>query len=322
MINFFVTGITGQDGIFLTKKILEENKFNRIYGISREKNHLIFYKKLNSICEFDNSRIDILDIDLLDKSKIVSFLTDVKPSQIYNLSGPSSVYESYKNPSKSDFEITTIFNNLTSSLIELDFFPKFFQASSSEMYGALSKEGLNEKDDFEPISPYAIAKLKNHKNVSKLRDKYNWEIYSGILFNHESQFREKNYLLMKIISKANKISENKENKITLGSLDYKRDWTYAGDTVDGIFKITNSNTKDDYVIGSGKLNSIQDMAEIVFEYFNLNLQKYINIDPKLLRKNDPKIVGSDPSKLISQTGWKNKFSFEEMIYKTIDNQFL
>ena len=213
------------------------------------------------------------------------------------MSGPSSVYESYKKPNKARYEIETIFDNLTKSLVKLKFFPELFQASSSEMFGPLSHSSLTEEDPLEPISPYAKAKLANHKKVDSLRQKYDWEIYSGILFNHESQFRNDNYLLKKIINSAKQISEKKEKKITLGSLDYQRDWTFAEDTVEAILKITNSNTKQDFVIGSGEIHSINEMANVVFEYFNLELEKYVHIDSNLLRTNDPIVVGSSPNKL-------------------------
>jgi GDPmannose 4,6-dehydratase len=249
---------------------------------------------------------------------VMNFLTDVRPAQIYNMSGPSSVYKSYKKPTKARYEIETIFDNLTKSLVKLKFFPKLFQASSSEMFGPLSHSSLTEEDPLEPISPYAKAKLANHKKVDSLRQKYDWEIYSGILFNHESQFRNDNYLLKKIINSAKQISEKKEKKITLGSLDYQRDWTFAEDTVEAILKITNSNTKQDFVIGSGEIHSINEMANVVFEYFNLELEKYVHIDSNLLRTNDPIVVGSSPNKLIALTEWKKVTSFENMIYKTIE----
>ena len=318
MINYFITGITGQDGIFLTKKLLEENKNLHIYGSTRQTKNPNFYNKLSTICSFDNSRITLINIDLCDRNMVMNFLTDVRPAQIYNMSGPSSVYKSYKKPTKARYEIETIFDNLTKSLVKLKFFPKLFQASSSEMFGPLNHSSLTEEDPLEPISPYAKAKLANHKKVDSLRQKYDWEIYSGILFNHESQFRNDNYLLKKIINSAKQISEKKEKKITLGSLDYQRDWTFAEDTVEAILKITNSNTKQDFVIGSGEIHSINEMANVVFEYFNLELEKYVHIDSNLLRTNDPIVVGSSPNKLIALTEWKKVTSFENMIYKTIE----
>lgn len=318
MINYFITGITGQDGIFLTKKLLEKNEDLHIYGSTRQIINPNFYNKLSSICSFDDSRITLINIDLCDRNTVMNFLTDIKPVQIYNLSGPSSVYKSYKRPNKTRYEIETIFDNLAKSLVKLKYFPKFFQASSSEMFGPLSHNNLTEEDPLEPISPYAKGKLENHKKVHSLRQKYDWEIYSGILFNHESQFRNNNYLLKKIINTARQISEKKEEKITLGSLDYQRDWTFAEDTVDAILKITNSNTKQDFVIGSGEIHSINEMANVVFEYFNLELEKYIHIDSNLLRNNDPIVVGCAPNKLIALTDWKKLTSFEDMIYKTIE----
>ena len=318
MKNYFITGITGQDGLFLTKKIFEENEYATIYGSTRKSNPSDFYNNLSSICNFDDSKIKLVKLDLLDNNELFNFLKEIKPIQVYNLSGPRSVYESYRYPSKTKYEILTIFDNLINNFIKLESFPKFFQASSSEMYGKQSKENLTEEDSFDPISPYAKAKLENHKKVSYLRYEYDWEIYSGILFNHESQFRSDDYLIKKIINKAKDISKKNEKIITLGSLEYQRDWTYAEDTVDAMYKILNSESKQDYVIGSGELHTIHELADSIFKFFKLDLQKHLHIDPNILRKNDPVIVGSSPEKLIKKVGWKKMISFEEMLKKTIE----
>ncbi len=317
MNNYLITGITGQDGIFLTKKLLQESEDNNIFGISRNPRSKSFYSKLKSLCEFKNSQISIHNLDLLNKVSVKTFLSEIKPVEIYNFSGPSSVYDSYKNPKKTFHEITEIFSNLTNSMIELENFSKFFQASSSEMFGKNSTSNMDENTKFDPISPYAEAKLKNHLDVIRLKKTYGWNISSGIMFNHESQFRNKDYLIMKIINTAIKIKDNKEKKLVVGSLDYKRDWTYAEDTVDAIYKIVKETNDTTFVIGSGKTHSIQNMIEIIFNFFDLDWNKYLDVDSNLLRKNDPVEIGSNPKKLINATGWKQKYTFEEMVLNTI-----
>ncbi len=317
MNNYLITGITGQDGIFLTKKLLKESKNNNIFGISRNPNPNSFYSKLSTLCEFSKSQIFFHNIDLLNKESVKTFLSEIEPVEIYNFSGPSSVYDSYRKPKETFYEITEIFNNLTNSLIELENFPRFFQASSSEMFGNNSKSNMDENTKFDPISPYAEAKLKNHLDVMNLKKTYGWRICSGIMFNHESQFRNKEYLIMKIINTAKNIKENNEKKLVVGSLDYKRDWTYAEDTVDAIYKIVKNTNDSSFVIGSGKTYSIQNMIEIIFNFFDLDFDKYIEVDSNLLRENDPIEIGSNPKKLINATGWKQKHTFEELILKTI-----
>ena len=320
MNNYLITGITGQDGIFLTKKILSNDPECTVFGTTRNSDSSIFYKKLSSVTSFDKSRINIVKIDLEDKILLQKLLSDIRPTQIYNFSGPSSVYESYKNPSKSMKQIKNIFNNLTESLISLKHFPKLFQASSSEMYGKNSKLLLNTTDNFIPISPYAKAKYENHKKVLMLNEKYNWEIFSGIMFNHESEFRNNDYLIMKVISSAKGILKNEISYLTIGSLEYRRDWLYAEDTVDAVYKIMQINKSPTHIISSGVTHSIKDMVEIVFKYFDLNWENYIKIDKKLLRLGDPIEISGDPNRLIEETGWKQKYNFESTILKILNSK--
>ena len=321
MSNCLITGITGQDGIFLTKKLLSENTNNYIYGTSRTSNNTEFYKNLSTITEVDKSRIQIFKLDLLDKNSISNFLCDILPDQIYNFSGPSSVYESFKEPKNSINQIVGGFNNLTESLISINHFPKLFQASSSEMFGSNGRLNMNTNHEFLPNSPYAIGKLKNHHEVLRLSNKYDWNIFSGIMFNHESEFRKKEYLLSKIMYSAEAISKKEKKNLTVGSLDYKRDWLYAEDTVDAVHKIMLYSKSSTHTIGSGKAHTIKEMIEIIFDYFKLNWEMYVHIDENILRNGDPKEISSDPTQLFKETGWKNKFNFEETILKILNSKF-
>ena len=312
MENIIITGITGQDGIFITSEILKQKKDATIYGITRQKNHSNFFKRLESIGCTNVKNINLLNIDLKNEEEVFNLLTDKRPNYIINLSGPSSVYESLNNPEIKE-SIQIIFNNLTSSLIKTKNFPKFFQASSSEMYGKSENKDLNENSPFNPNSPYAQAKLLNHKKVLELSQKYNWKIYSGIMFNHESQFRDDNYLFMKVIKTAEKIKDGKANKLTIGSLNYERDWSYSLDVAKAILFILDNGIEPDYVIGSGKSHKIEELIDIVFDYFGLEKNSVLEIDNSILRKNDPVKIKSNPSKILNQVGWKAEVCFDELV---------
>ncbi len=320
MENILITGISGQDGIFLTSVILKNNPTQNIYGITRQKNKKIFFNKLNTISNVDNQKVKLLNVDLNNLHETSKLIEDIRPDYIYNLSGPSSVYDSFINPNETKSQINSIFENLTSPLINLGLFSNFYQASSSEMFGLHTEERLSEESTFNPNSPYAEAKLENHKKVLDFSQKYDWNIYSGIMFNHESQFREDRYLFMKIINGAIDIKNKKLKKLTVGSLDYIRDWSFAGDISKAIYAITNKGSSNAYVIGSGKGNSIKTVIEIIFDYFNLNLDKYIDVDKNLIRKGDPVSVVSNPKKLNHELGWDNTISFEDLIQICIESK--
>ena len=320
MKNILITGITGQDGVFLTSEILKNNSNLNIYGVSRGKNNSLFFDKLNTLLKTSPDSIKLLNVDLNDYEETKKLIQDTKPDFVYNLTGPSSVYDSLKNPSVTKSLIINIFDNLTKAIIEESLFSNFYQASSSEMFGIDNGKKLDEESKFNPNSPYAEAKLDNHFNVLKLAEKYEWNIFSGIMFNHESQFREDNYLFMKIINGAINIKNKKIDKLTLGSLDYVRDWSYAGDTSKAIYKITNEGKSNTYVIGSGKGHQIKNIVEIVFDRFNLDVTKYIDIDESLIRKGDPKSIVSNPLKIQEELNWSSEVSFENLINICIDSR--
>ena len=315
MKKILITGISGQDGIFLTKYLLEKNSDINITGISRSNPEKSIYGKLKYLGHSNFNNINIYNLNLEDKKQVTNFIKDINPDVVYNLSGPSSVYKSFLNSDNKE-SILNIFNNLTSAIIENKVFPRFFQASSSEMFG-ISNEILNENSTFNPNSPYAEAKLINHLKVKELSENYNWPIFSGIMFNHESEFRNKDYLIMKIIKSAREISINPNKRLTLGSLDYIRDWSYASDTVNAIYEITSKGSSYDYVIGSGVGKTIKEMVNHIFNYFNLDWTNFVDINQSLLRKGDPVKIISDPSKLKMELNWSAKINFNQMLDKCI-----
>ena len=317
MENILITGISGQDGLFLTAKLLNENNKIKIFGTSRNPSK-IFFDKLNTLVgENKFSNVELIKIDLNNFSNVQELINKVEPCSVYNLSGPSSVYNSLKDSENTSRQILNIFDNLTEALIKNNQFPNFFQASSSEMFGNISSTFLDESSEFNPNSPYAVSKLENHYKALELNKNYNWPIKSGILFNHESEFRNKDYLIMKLISSAFKIQKGEIKYLELGSVSYIRDWSFAGDTINAIYEITNNGSLSHYVIGTGVEKSIEDMAKIVFSYFDLDLDNYLKINKSLLRKGDPVRVVSNPSKLKEELLWKPKLEFEDLIYRCI-----
>ena len=310
-----ITGITGQDGVFLTNTISKNNKDCVIHGTTRDINGSeAFFKKLKSLGTNDFSKIQIEKVNLLNKKDVKEYLEYTNPGYIYNLTGPSSVYKSLKKPEKISQEITGIFDNLIISLIDAKNFPNFFQASSSEMFGDNGEGYQDEYGEFVPNSPYAVSKLKVHNKIQNLREEYEWKFISGIMFNHESELRGDEYLIMKIIKYAKNLSPNKE-KLTLGSLDYVRDWSFAGDITESMFLLNESNLNEDFVIGSGVGKKISNILDIIFGEINKDWKEFLEIDKSLLREGDPEVLVSKPTKLMDSTNWKPALDFESLILR-------
>ncbi len=317
--NVLITGITGQDGSFLTSHLLQNSDY-QIIGTSREKNNDNFYKKLEYLNVESSTvkNLKIVQANALDYKSISSVIKNSKIHSVYNLMGPSSVYESVADPFKSSKSIIFSFNNIVKALIENKNYPNFFQTSSSEMFEASVNEKLSEDSKFNPRSPYASSKLYIHNLISFLRKKYEWKLTSGILFNHESEFRPDNYLIMKIINCAIDIKNKKSNQLELGSLDVVRDWGFAGDHTRAMKMIIENNPGSDYVIGTGVGTSIEEITRLIFNYFDLDFKEYISINKELLRSKDPEKIIANPTKLKSETGWEPSVDIENLIVRCIE----
>ena len=305
-----ITGITGQDGLFLTNKLIETYKGVEIIGITRQRNSYSFFRNLERF-KISNKNIKLLNLNLSNPEAVDKLIYEFVPDAVFNLSGPSSVYESIQNPKQAE-EILSIFKNITNSLIKHKNFCKFYQASSSEMFGNTITK-LNENSIFLPNSPYAEAKLKNHKSCKFLREKYDWEIFSGIMFNHESEFRSNNFLIMKIINGALKIKSKDADKLIIGSLELIRDWSYAKDTIEGVHSLITEGKEFDYIIASGKSYKIEDIVDIVFSYLNLNWKNYVEVDQAILRDGDSSHRIANIEKITNHTSWRPETTVEEML---------
>ena len=321
MKNVLITGISGQDGIFLAHNFLKKEPETNIFGISRNTKGII--KKIKYLdLGVNTNNLNLISGDLTDLNLCKNILNEVRFDQIYNLSGPSNVYESLNQPVETKNNIIKIFNNLTENIIKSGKLINFFQASSSEMYGNNGEKVLDEKSKFNPNSAYAEAKLINHKKILMYKNELNWNITSGIMFNHESEFRKNNFLFMKIINKALEIKKKNKGFLEVGSLDYKRDWSYAQDIVDAMYLINKNPKSGVYVIGSGSSYSIERIIDRVFNVLNLDYKNYIKVNPKLLRDGDPVEIFSNPQKLKNDYRWEPKYNLESFIKKIINYQNL
>jgi len=314
-----ITGITGQDGIFLSSNLIENYEDVQIIGTTRSKLSSQFSNNFLRISNKKNLKsIKLIEIDLTNKQQVNGLIQDYKFDKIINLTGPSSVYESFSDSTKYKELIVEQFDNLINNCISNNIFPDFFQASSSEMFSTKATLPLNEDSFMEPRSPYALAKYNLHKKIETLKIDMNWNIKSGIMFNHESEFRNNNFLIMKVITTALSIYKGEAEELVVGSIDYKRDWTHAEDIVDAISKIIFEDRPINYVIGSGVSNSVLELIELVFSFLELKYEDFLIIDDSLLRKGDPTEVVSNPSLIKKNLGWSPKINFQEMVLKILN----
>jgi GDPmannose 4,6-dehydratase len=232
--------------------------------------------------------------------------------------GPSSVKSFIENPIKMTDETLNSFKNITNALIKTNNFCNFYQSSSSEMYGYDSETPFDEISEFKPNTPYAKAKLEIHNETLKFIEKYDWKIISGIMFNHESEFRTSNFLVMNLVENAIKIKNNNNLKLSIPSLEISRDWTYAQETCEGIFQLIENNHSGTFVIGSGVAISIKDICKYIFEKVDLNFEDFIDVNPASMRSGEPIHVQSNPKKIKDSIGWFSKQS----IFDVIDKMFV
>tara|TARA_B100000925_G_scaffold279929_1_gene250179 strand:+ start:319 stop:1287 length:969 start_codon:yes stop_codon:yes gene_type:complete len=311
-----ITGITGQDGIFLTSELLKHDKNIKIFGISRNANKK-FYENLTAVGVKNFSNVNIHNLDLTDLNSVKKYISDLQPTEIYNLSGPSSVYESILNSDYYKTTINTIFDNLIDACISAGMTPRFFQACSSEMFSSENILPLNEGSVFNPRSPYSEAKYTVYKKTNDLRKNGDWNIKSGIMFNHESEFRNDDYLFIKIINSAKSIKDNKADTLELGSLEMVRDWSFAGDVASAIYLINNSDYLENFVIGSGRGVTIEYVVETIFDYYDLEYNTFVKVNKSLLREGDPLRIISDPKSLINKLGWNPQYNIDDLIERLI-----
>lgn len=314
-----ITGITGQDGAYLSKFLLE--KGYNVIGITRSINSsnqegLEFLGVLN--------QIQIIEANVFDLSNIIRILEKYKPDEFYNLAAQSSVGLSFEQPIGTlEYNIISVANILEAIRI-LGGGIKFYQSSSSEMFGNVPKYILPIEENFiiRPASPYAISKAAAHWIAVNYREAYKLFVSSGILFNHESVLRKNNFVTKKIVSGAIKIKEGKLDRLQLGNTSIKRDWGYAPLYVEAMWKMLNVENPGDYIVSSGEAHSLEEFVEQTFRALNLDYKKFISTNQNLLRPVDLEIIYGNPTKAKKELGWNYNMSFEELINKLIEDEYI
>ena len=305
-----VTGINGQDGSYLAEHLIENDY--TVVGLLRRTVCPEKGKLSNLVTIKDNERLILEEGDITDMSSIQNLLTKHRPQEIYNLAAQSHVGQSFRSP-LSTVEINSLGAlNILESIRNIDINMKFYQASTSEMFGDNIKCPQNENTAFSPVSPYACAKLAAHHLVATYRKSYGMFASSGILFNHESPRRGENFVTRKITKAAARIKLGLQDELRLGNLEAKRDWGFAGDYVKAMHLMLQHTEPDDYVISTGQANSVDDFLHYVFDYADLNASDHVVIDPKFYRPCEvPKLWG-DSSKAKRILGWQPEVSFKQL----------
>jgi GDPmannose 4,6-dehydratase len=306
-----ITGITGQDGSYLAEFLLA--KGYRVCGMVRRASTENF-----SRIDHLRNRIELLQGDLLDQSSIASVLQQSKPDEIYNLAAQSFVPTSWLQPTLTA-EFTAIgVTRMLEAIRQVCPTAKFYQASSSEMYGKVRETPQNELTPFYPRSPYGVAKVYGHYITVNYRESYNLFACSGILFNHESPRRGLEFVTRKISHGAASIKLGLAKELRLGNLQAKRDWGYAGDYVRAMWLMLQQPTADDYVIGTGQTHSVEEFVRIAFGHVGLPWEKYVVSDPQFCRPAEVELLQADSSKARRVLGWKPEVSFEKLVTMMVD----
>ncbi len=302
-----ITGITGQDGSYLAKFLL--NKGYEVHGLKR-RTSLINTDRVDEIYSHPNFHLSYFDLN--DTSAIWDTLIRIKPDEIYNLAAQSHVRVSFDIPENTVDGIAMGTLRILNAMKTVVPQARFYQASSSEMYGDNPNYPFDEESKLMPASPYACAKTFAHNLVRNYRESYGLHASSGILFNHESPLRGETFVTRKITLAAARIKLGLQDKLFLGNLDAKRDWGFAGDYVEAMWLMLQQDNPDDYVISTGETHTVQEFLENVFEHAGLSIEKHVEIDSRLFRPQEvPYLLGnSDKAKKILK--WEPKIKFKEL----------
>ena len=317
-----ITGITGQDGSFLAELLLE--KGYEVHGVIRRSSSFNtqridhFYQDPHK----SDTRLFLVHGDLNDSSSLNTILRQVKPDEIYNLGAQSHVRVSFDVPEYTG-DVTGIGTvRILEAIRELGSRPKFYQASSSEMYGQSPDVPQNEETRFHPRSPYACAKVFAYHSTVNYREAYGLFACNGILFNHESERRGETFVTRKITRAVTRIKLGLQEKLYLGNLDAKRDWGYARDYVEAMWLMMQAERPDDYVIATGETHSVREFVEGAFSYLDLDWREYVEIDPWYYRPSEVDVLQGDATKARKALGWEPKVSFTDLIRLMVDSDML
>lgn len=302
-----ITGITGQDGSYLAELLLD--KGYEVYGLTRRCS-TPNYGRIEHLLD----KMELVDGDMMDTSSLIKILDKVKPEEVYNLAAQSFVGVSWQEPVLTG-EVTAMgATRLLEAIRIVDPKIKYYQASSSEMFGKVRETPQNEMTPFHPRSPYGVSKVYAHFTTMNYRESYDMFACGGILFNHESPRRGLEFVTRKITDGVAKIHLGLADKLTLGNLDAQRDWGFAGDYVEAMWLMLQQDKPEDYVIGTGETHSVEEFVEKAFKAVDIeNWKDYIEQNPKFMRPAEVDVLISDYSKAKNNLGWEPKTSFDELV---------
>jgi GDPmannose 4,6-dehydratase len=314
-----ITGITGQDGSYLTELLLAKDY--EVYGVVRRASSFNT-GRIDHLYEDPHNpdaRLRLIYGDLNDSSSLNKILWQVQPHEVYNLGAQSHVRVSFDVPEYTG-EVTGLGTvRLLEAIREVGIRPKFYQASSSEMYGRVVEVPQNEQTPFYPRSPYGCAKVYGYHITVNYRESYDLFACNGILFNHESERRGETFVSRKITRAATRIKLGLQDRLFLGNLDAQRDWGHARDYVEAMWLMLQADAPDDYVIATGETHSVREFLDEAFGRLDLDWQKYVAIDPRYYRPAEVDLLLGDASKAQRKLGWEPKISFKEMVRLMIDH---
>jgi len=306
-----ITGVTGQDGSYLAELLL--SKGYEVIGVVRRTSH-DSYERIGHLLD----RVHVVAADLLDQHSLTTVIRDAKPDEVYNLAAQSFVPTSWNQPVLTG-EFTALGVTRLLEAIRLAHpQARFYQASSSEMFGKVVETPQRESTPFYPRSPYGVAKVYGHWITVNYRESYGLYAVSGILFNHESPRRGLEFVTRKVTDGVARIKLGKAKELRLGNLDSGRDWGFAGDYVDAMWRMLQQQQPIDYVVGSGTMHTVRDLCAAAFAHAGLDWQQYVKVDPKFVRLAEVDVLRADASRARKELGWTPKVSFEQLVQMMVD----
>lgn len=311
--NALITGVTGQDGAYLSRLLLE--KGYKVYGLiaRRSSDNLWRLREL----DIEND-VQLIDGDLMDLSSLIRAMEISKAEEVYNLGAQSFVATSWKQPLLTAQVTGVSVTNVLEAVRIVNPKARFYQASTSEMFGLIQAERQNETTPFYPRSPYGVAKLYGHWMTVNYRESFGIHGSNGILFNHESPLRGIEFVTRKVTDAVARIKLGKQKELRLGNIDAKRDWGFAGDYVEAMWLMLQQDKPDDYVVATGRTTTVRDMLNIAFSHVGLDYEDHLVIDPAFFRPAEVDILLGDPTKAKVRLGWEAKTNLEKLIVMMLE----
>jgi GDPmannose 4,6-dehydratase len=308
-----ITGVTGQDGAYLAQLLLE--KGYKVYGIIARRSTSTTWR-LEYLDIID--KVELIEGDMTDITSLIRALNISKAKEVYNLAAQSFVGTSWEQPILTA-EVTGVgVTNILEAIRLTNPDIRFYQASTSEMFGLIQEEMQSENTPFYPRSPYGVAKLYGHWITVNYRESFNLHASSGILFNHESPLRGIEFVTRKVTDAVARIKLGLQDELRLGNIDAKRDWGFAGDYVEAMWLMLQQDQPDDYVVATGRTTTVREMCKIAFEHVGLNYEDYVVIDPKFYRPAEVDVLLGNPNKAKEKLGWEAQTSLEKLITMMVD----